>query len=98
MPYYCWRGWFTANNWWERSPNLSSSANFNNVTNNGNAGNSNNASNVNGVVPRFFPVIVTMNRGEIITTGLEGEYNLQNGNTFCKYDSCINTGVMLNTA
>lgn len=49
----CGGGWFIANNWWERSPNLSNSTNFMNVNNTGNAGNNNNASNANGVVPRF---------------------------------------------
>ena len=39
---------FCAVNWWLRSPNASSSANFANVNNNGNA-NSNNATNSNGV-------------------------------------------------
>lgn len=46
-------GWVSANNWWERSPNLSNSTNFMNVNNNGNNGNNNNASNVNAVVPGF---------------------------------------------
>jgi hypothetical protein len=49
----------TANNWWERSPNLSNTTNFMNVNNNGNPNNNNNASNVNGVVPGFFNEKVT---------------------------------------
>lgn len=40
---------FTANNWWERSPNASNSTNFCNVNSNGNANNNNNASNSRGV-------------------------------------------------
>ena len=48
-----------ANNWWERSPNLSSSTNFFNVNNNGNPNNNNNASNNNGVVVGFSKTVVT---------------------------------------
>ena len=50
---YALGGWFTAYYWWERSPNLSSSATFYSVSNYGYAGNSNSASNVYGVVPSF---------------------------------------------
>ena len=66
-----------ANNWWERSPNIGNTTNFMNVNNNGNTGNNNNASNVNGVVPGFSILQVTMHKGEIIITMIrEGEYNL----------------------
>ena len=47
------------------------------IKNNGNTGNNNNASNVNGVVPGFSILQVTMHKGEIIITMIrEGEYNL----------------------
>ncbi|MGN1157929.1 MAG: DUF6273 domain-containing protein [Agathobacter sp.] len=41
----------SANNWWERSPNVSNTTNFMNVNNNGNPNNNNNANNTNGVCP-----------------------------------------------
>jgi hypothetical protein len=45
--------WYRANNWWERSPNVSNATNFYNVNNNGNPSNNNNANNTNGVVVGF---------------------------------------------
>ncbi|MBQ1758349.1 MAG: hypothetical protein IIZ94_01570 [Prevotella sp.] len=69
-------GWCSANNWWERSPNISNSTNFNAVNAYGNINNNNNASNVNGVVPGFSSVTVTTHKGEAnkYTEG-EGELN-----------------------
>ena len=46
-------GWMTANNWWGRSPNLSSTTNFMNVTSYGSPNYYGSASNVIGVVPGF---------------------------------------------
>lgn len=50
--------WVRANNWWERSPNVTNSTNFLNVNNNGNPNNNNGASNANGVAVGFYKKLV----------------------------------------
>ncbi len=44
----------SANNWWERSPNVNNSNNFVNCNSNGNPNNNNNANNANGVCLGFY--------------------------------------------
>ena len=43
----------SANNWWERDPNINNSNNFMNVNTSGNPNNNNNANNTNGVCLGF---------------------------------------------